>query len=355
MFQKFGGISTASYKATRILKYVVTGKKWQDINSLLSIKGQCDKPHQIGWYLGVVTSPNEDKYLKKYVGQSDHMGHRMRNHRADLKAGENARQLFHKVAGTYGRQTDFVLLGTWSKDDILPLDEALLDLVEMYFAILFQSLQRPSLERWLPPSVEIVGDDGLNVQLPLRQHSRPETSVDSKRLFREVAELRYSTDPEIKKVGGNITKDAAAKGRATTKAQGYVPLSQGQRKAKGTKRNIRGPETEEERNIRIECSHCGAIKGIDADPLYTLSAPTRYVCREQICESCPEHSVNPKTGAKKFTNPSHRPVDKKILTVSLQKVDKIKEAVETLQELDRQEAETASLREMYRHNSDELI
>lgn len=81
-------------QSNKNLKYVVTRNRWQDIHSLLSIKGQCDKPYQIGWYLGVVTWPQNDKYLKKYVGQFDHMGHRIRNHQADLKGDVNARQLF---------------------------------------------------------------------------------------------------------------------------------------------------------------------------------------------------------------------------------------------------------------------
>lgn len=103
-------------QSNKDLKHVVTGNRWQDVHSLLSIKGHCDKPHQIGWYLGVVTSPGDGdvKYLKKYAGQSDHMGHRMRNHRADLKAGEKARQLFHRVAGTHARTTIDRFDGIWA-------------------------------------------------------------------------------------------------------------------------------------------------------------------------------------------------------------------------------------------------
>lgn len=101
-------------QSNKDLKHVVTGKRWQDVHSLLSIKGHCDKPHQIGWYLGVVTSPEDDEYLKKYVGQSDHMGHWMRHHRADLKAGANVRQLFHRVAGTHARTTIDRFDGIWA-------------------------------------------------------------------------------------------------------------------------------------------------------------------------------------------------------------------------------------------------
>lgn len=297
------------------LKRVVRDRSWRNSKALLSIGGKFVK-QQMGWYMDVVTSPDETspddseaEYLKKYVGQSDDIVQRIRGHKNEMKHG---RQVHYKIAGVKGRVPTFVLLGVWTEDDAeVPFENALLDLVEMYFCLLFQSLQRQTLEKWLPAGA-IIGDDGLNVALPLYQ-----SSGDKKELFREMAALHKSSDPEVKAAAYVLTDEAKAKGRETQKAAGYQQLSQGQRTAKGTKQNVRAPETPDERNIQIKCSKCGNVKGNDPDPVWTISTPARYVTRAQVCFVCPKKAA-------RHANPTHKPVDASILTVSTQKVDTFK-------------------------------
>jgi len=322
------GMVQSNRKLRRVVKYGL----WKDIQALLAIAGNVHKD-QIGWYADFVTAPDDDQYLKKYVGQTENMSKRMRDHKNEMKKGADGRQLHYKIAGVNGRIPTFVLLGTWTEDDIVPFDTALLDLVEMYFALIFQSLQVPALRRWLPDGAEILGDNGLNVAPPLYQSA---SGFSGKADFRENTELRKSSDPEVRSCQYNITPEDAATGRESMRAQNYVALSQGQRNNKGTKRNTRAPVNDSERSINVKCSRCGNVK-TDPDPMFTRSKPTRYVTRAIICTKCPPKSFNPKTNVPKYQNPTHKPVDSTTPTVSLQKVDSFADARSVLKKMDESE------------------
>lgn len=250
--------------------------------------------------MNLVIEPAVVEYLKKYIGQADQVRRRVRNHRSEMKKGKS---LHHRIARVETRVSNFVLLGKWTDDAVVPMAPALLDLVEMYFSLLFQSLPKRSLTKWLPIDVPLRKETGLNIALPLYQAALAAGS--KKRAQLSFLDLKDSDDPEVR----GYLKDAAAKGRASMAAQNWVPNSRGLRQISWKQEVLRGPleDNDDEKHVEIECRVC-KHKKMDPDPLFQ-KVDGKYVVREQICTNCPVKRVNATTGGITYQKKLHHPVD----------------------------------------------
>ena len=291
-------------KSNKHLKMVIEKGLWDDLPSLLAIGGEPEAVNDQGWYMDLVTDPEKSGWFKEYVGQAHNTRLRLRGHRNEVKTG---RSLHYKLARVEGRLMNFVLLGRWTKAAGIPMDDALLDLVEMYFSLLFQSLPQPTLKKWLPASVPLRKEVGVNVATPLQQSVGDQLSRRQAKL--EILHLRASSDAEVRSYVHCISKEAAAKGRASMAAQNWVPNSQGHRNVGWRRHVLRAPleGNQHELVVRVRCIRCKSEK-TDPDPLYQKS-DGKYIVRQQVCEACPPAKVNPKTGAPNYQKVLHHPVD----------------------------------------------
>lgn len=254
-----------------------------------------------------MTDEIDDRYLKLYVGQAQDLWRRIRHHRSRLMKGSKE-GLHYKIAGAPGRVSTFVCLGCWRKSDSIPLASPLLDLVEMYFCLILQTLPKGSLAAWLPHDVPVRKEVGLNVALPLIQSMRGSVQQD---LRQAILQARRSDDAEVQSFFSGKLKPISAKGRQSMAAQNWIPNSQGMRRKSWKQQITRGPLLDRpgELNVEIICSRCKdpRSKRLDPDPLF-LKHDGTYMARAQICKICPAKKSR-HTGEDVHINPMHHPVD----------------------------------------------
>lgn len=154
-------------------------------------------------------------------------------------------------------------------------DEALfLNLGEMYFALMLQSLQGDDLDHWLPvdtPREET--NRGLNVALPLHQ-----SFADMAK--RGMAKLLQSTDPEVRAYALSVLANNRAKIIADNYRQNIITL----RKI-GKWAHLFRDVVDRGQEIDVYCVGCGTHY-TDHWPRYVLRTG-EYLCRLLKCEHCP--------------------------------------------------------------------
>ena len=118
------------------LKTVIDGKHWADAGRLISVGGDTASK-RAGWYANIVTAENDVRYIKMYVGQTRSLIRRLREHRRNIRLKK--RSLHYSIAGGTGRKSNWILLGSVFERGKRP-HAGFLNLVEMYFCLVFQTL-----------------------------------------------------------------------------------------------------------------------------------------------------------------------------------------------------------------------
>lgn len=166
-----------------------------------------------GWYLIFLQG---GAVYRVYVGQSSDLRHRAKRHLWQARAGDDTKLLYHMWRSIPGCVAKICCLGLESLDklgfagDHEEEDVNLFrNLGEMFFSLMFESLQRRHLDIFLPPSQEPHGGHGVNHFLPLHQGHHISTSV---------SKLRDSDDPDVKAWAVGIIAERRAKRSAVMKA-----------------------------------------------------------------------------------------------------------------------------------------
>lgn len=185
-------------------------------------------------------------------------------------------------------QVKFVNLGVIEEaekffDDPADLD-LYLNLVEMYFGLVFRSLQKRDLERWLPKAVTTVADQtkdlllqplGLNNALPIHQGVRGDAVMYA-------SSLVHSADPKV----AEMARARCDRNLQKVRDDNWMVNTQALRAAgKMDKENILRSGTT---SVRVACADCGWEKDDDT-PRY-IQRTGEYLMRRTPCRSG-EHTV----------------------------------------------------------------
>ncbi|KAI6909008.1 hypothetical protein KC318_g5402 [Hortaea werneckii] len=236
-------------------------------------------------------SAGDDDFFRLYIGQADKLKSRINEHERKMHLEKT---LHHRVANDSRHKRRFVVLL-----ELPPAIEDLdkwLNVAEMWKAVEYQTLPRSTLSN------------------PLNQNHGQWAK-------REVWKLKESTDPLVREHYEQVVLPAAQAnrklGRAKMRQEKFVPLINALRE-KGKDRELkRGPETEDERHVRIRCSACKSKESerMDPAPLYEISTG-HYVVRGQACPTCPAPKWRPNRNRQR----PFKPVDKNIKTVEARQV-----------------------------------
>lgn len=280
---------------------------------------------ETGWYLIVLQGGSRHRV---YVGQAKNIQGRSTRHRRNARDLGCSELLYHTWRAIPACEAKVYCLGL-DKCGFADVDARLFrNIGEMFFALMFESLQRHHLDAWLSRSREVRGGHGLNVALPLSQA----TSAGC-----WIGKLLNSEDPELKAwaraqyadrwAKTSIKMKAFAKANpgvlekslvdyhaanpgksqeialavhAKMRATGYKALSDAQRKnssltdCEGGVFRSADPAKGDLVIVRVKCVDCGHERD-DTTPLY-LIASGEYVTRQLSCISCAEKDP---AGAKK--------------------------------------------------------
>ena len=285
-------------------KYAHNPEKIRDVDALKSIGGDIST-QSIGWYMNIITD-DDDNLAGLYVGQALSLWRRIGG-KSDchIRSKHRRRSLHHSVWDQPGRSNQFVLLGTLSEDEFETDDRNnVLNIMEHFFALVFQTLQPATLRKYLPSSIELV-DDGarLNLALPLHQGD-PEASK------RAIAELANSTDPEKREYYQRRLQEGGAGAQAGHRAEDHASLRDGVRAA-STNFNViyRAPNKPEEENVLVKCFTCGNVR-VDKYPKWEIvpaGSVSRYVTDVLPCYVCYEKEGK-RAKSNKTTQTKHHPV-----------------------------------------------
>ncbi|KAK4242611.1 hypothetical protein C8A03DRAFT_11200, partial [Achaetomium macrosporum] len=181
------------------------------------------------------------------------------------------------------RDFKFIRLGTL-RSDLEPRDtDHWLDIIEMYFALMFRTLQRETMRKCLGADDLDIPDHGLNVSLPLHHWSSPS------RIASIFACLK-SDDPEVKAYGNYRRNQLMARASAAKLAQvSFVPAP---RTTKAVCKNPRwrakfhkaNPAWGEPTKVRVFCRACGHVRYDEYHYYHNKSGA--YVARYGYCPCC---------------------------------------------------------------------
>jgi len=180
-----------------------------------------------GWYLIVLEDPKDPSWWRVYVGQSTDLKRREKSHLTNSKNSNVKELLYHTWrAGLpvpkdqpLPREAKIYPLG-WDNSGLTGKDrELFLNLGEMFFCLVLQTLQEQSLLRWLPKDVRLLDDlRGLNVSVPISEmrHGSFYTIWDSK-------------DPDVLAYARSVVKTNLGAAQVALKEMGYTPIAMASR------------------------------------------------------------------------------------------------------------------------------
>ncbi|KAJ8606227.1 hypothetical protein MRB53_041099 [Persea americana] len=293
-------------RANPALKKVIDEQRWDDIDALLAI-GVKWPGNRKGWYANIVTQRTLDEYLKMYLGQSVKTANRIQKHEKEIDEGSDA-SLHYAIASHPDRDSTFVVLGIWTEDADIHFSSAMMDLVEMYFSLLFQTLPKRILEHFLPEDWPLRIEIGLQTATPLKQSAGGDKSTLS--IGGSIQLLRESSDPEVRKYASEKQLATLARTNAGLAAVGHRPISQALRHlSERFQKFCRDPQGTVEEQVMIECGTCQSKESrkLDPHPVYTI-ADGKYVTRQITCKTCPQKAPNAK-GNVKSASTIWKPVD----------------------------------------------
>lgn len=297
-----------------IWKHCVVGGKALDPEFLYSMEE--DYRHKRpGWYLIFVWDGERQvwEWHRVYVGQAGGgegtktLLHRAGQHRTNSRNLEKT-QLVYRVWRAFETTVDedkmnkvksFKLGFAPDQDEFSdPGDvDLFLNLGEMYFSLVFRSLQTQDLIRWLLK--ETVADDsdpvGLNVALPLSQGK----VLDLTMAF---GKLANSTDPDVREYARRTLRQNIQKVYGDNFVKNTATL---RKNATWADENIfrDGPASQ---TVQVKCSNCGWVKQ-DFTPRYVMQTG-QYLCRLSGCKDCPI-KVGDKNANRKTSRRAFEPVD----------------------------------------------
>lgn len=295
-----------------IWKHCVVGGKALDSEFLHSMKE--DYRHKRpGWYLIFMWDEERQvwEWYRVYVGQAGGgegtktLLDRAGQHRT-CSTNLEKKQLVYRAWRRFEQTVEedkmnkvkIIKLGFAPDQDVFsdPGDgDLFLNLGEMYFSLVFRSLQTQDLIKWLPEGTVASHSDlaplGLNVALPLSQGRVLESTM-------AFGKLANSLDPKVREdarrtLRQNIQKvydDHFVKNTATLR-----------KNAAWADENIfrDGPAGQ---TVQVKCSNCGWVKQ-DFTPRYIVRTG-QYLCRVTGCEECPikdgDKNNNRKTSKRAF-------------------------------------------------------
>ncbi|KAH8890526.1 hypothetical protein GQ53DRAFT_842260 [Thozetella sp. PMI_491] len=254
-----------------------------------------------GWYLGLMTRPEDVDFWMKYVGQSNKEKGGVRTRTTEHKNAANNKyrntMLYHFWKLQKTRTMRWILLGRLGGHDESAEDrQTWFNIVEMFYALAFQTLTEKDLESWLPQSDLLQQPHrGLNVRLPLYQGQ----TVSHGWTFGLQNVLR-SNDPEQVKWASSRIKEIGDKGRENawqsqnqhtsdwTAPLQWKQLSHTMFARYGRTDIIREWQEGDPENIPIICSNCKDPRSIriDSHPKFEISSG-KYVAMAQHCLVCP--------------------------------------------------------------------
>jgi len=160
------------------------------VNSLLGLGGDLsdDGP---GVYMHIITDKKDPTHYYLYVGQANNLQRRISDHCRDSYQ-QNHMSLHYHVLRSMGGQGTFVILTKYSPGDD-DVNVFLLNIMEMWCCMIFQTLPEKTLDQYLPADVKIPHPGAhLNLALPLSQF--PDDPEEIKKSFSHALD---STDPLI--------------------------------------------------------------------------------------------------------------------------------------------------------------
>jgi predicted GIY-YIG superfamily endonuclease len=285
---------------------------------LLSIGSLSRNVRTADWYMCIVEDANDDAYFRAYVGQSEDVGSRMKQH-CDLCSKDPtetpaANKLLYHVWRKEARQATFVHLG--EQRNFIKGDTAShlqLNIGEQILAEKFQTLQHPTLRRILPHQATQMPAFGLNVSLPIHQpfqSSVPSERDDSDSAL-EFALLDKASDPELRdyyqKNRHQFTTEQQQKGRHTMAQSQHVQQIHGARQGKQAKTSnlMRDPQSEAEKVVKVICMKCRSAASLHVDPAPQYEIATNgYVARRAPCTTCPRSASTPTKRAREIMIPA---------------------------------------------------
>jgi hypothetical protein len=249
----------------------------------------------------LLTDDNDESWFRQYVGQAKEITTRLLRHRSMRVRYET-------------HDTNRPLYLMWNKEGVrahyLPLHqvhgelgesenekELWLCLVEMFYCLVFETLQTKNLNQWLVGGAR-PDHRGLNIQVPLYQGETTRGPTSG------LGSLFSSNDPQIRQAAMDHLDKIRVAANAAKKANGWVNC--GRKVCDRHRRPIEGEAT----NVKIWCSSCKSEKSIrmDIDPKYCVETG-KYVARHGRCEGECTLTAAEKKGGRSMASRRHIPVD----------------------------------------------
>lgn len=261
-----------------------------------------------GTYASLIEDKKDDAFLRMYIGQASNLRARIEEHGRKMKSGSS---LHYRVAMRESAVTSFVVLGEFSADqEDLSMH---LNIQEMWFSCLFQTLPRETLRKFLAEEELLAAEIGLNVASPLSQ-------THGQKAVRDMGLLKHSTDPLVQEYYQEVivpqNQANWAKGREVNVKDGFKSIIDAKRANSEWSHLVRDPETAEEMVVVVKCVECRSDESQKTDraPTYEKSSG-KYIVRGQRCPVCPAQK-----GKKGMRQTFFEPVDAKIPTIRARQV-----------------------------------
>lgn len=296
--------------ANRAIKAIASGEPISK-QLLIGIAGQPRNLRSAGWYCAIISDKHDDEWFRAYVGQSENVGRRIRQHyeivKQDSTSSTSVKSLLYHVWRKPGRDATFVHLGTFKNfSGNNEYDKLRLNICEQLFAEKLQTLQLPFLRQEFPQKTFHGLGFGLNVALPINQiHKSADAQLlrDTTAAYRTAFNaLRTHPDYEVREYYDNahhiFTPEQQAKGRQTMTEQQHIQQIHGARQS-GQARTThlqREPVDESEEIVEVYCMKCRnqITRHVDPAPLYE-TATNLYVARRAPCINCPRPTPTKKS------------------------------------------------------------
>lgn len=269
--------ATQTFMTDKALQTCVQGRWEKEAILNLQQAGEPDSNvRSAGWYMDIITDKNDGDFMKLYVGQAANLYKRIQEHRSKFRTDKG---LHYTMARQPGREMTFVVLGMYqnpqcNEDDL----SMLLNFGEAFFALIFQTLPRPTLEKYLPPGTAIREPErGLNVSNPLNQGDRNK----AKQAF---SLLQSSTDPEVQEYWTRIQLKSVGHMQDVMRTDHNLGFIRYRRGGSKYTKYYYPPDPQNGRplTMQIKCNRCTVPPVItDWHPQYTEDGS--YLVRKHEC------------------------------------------------------------------------
>lgn len=281
-----------------IWEHCVEGDKAFDRDFLFRLPS-VDNDSRAGWYLITLWDDTDTDWWRKYIGQTNDLRKRWRSHQTSAKNPKVNEFLYthwrggkdvpdNRVLPCRGK---FVPIAWEESGFVDKLDKQnFLNLVELFFMLIFQTLRPETLTSFLPNDVEVREPHrGLNLSVPLgdRHNMRAIT-------------LLWNGDAAARAHAAKVVTKNLATAQVALKAERHKSLAIARRKSSplhkdGIIRNA-DPDLGDPTTVAVKCTKCGTVVE-DQAPTFVVSSG-EYVARGQQCPTCPPTESKAKAGYK---------------------------------------------------------